>query len=117
MKKTLIQAKDLDNYVCKAAPKIFIDVSSTLLTPGAKDELRKRGVSILPGSCPKAGVCALHSGAGENASSMADSIRDPAFEKLIFSVAAILQTEYGITDLEQLQTLSAKAAEAIRKHV
>ena len=48
MKKTLVEAKMLDKYIC-TNNTIYLD-GSIILTPSAKDELNKRGIAIIHGS-------------------------------------------------------------------
>ena len=112
MKKALIQAGDVDKYLCRKDARIYIDNAAVILTPGARDELGKRGVRVIHGPCPDADGCAMH--AHKSGPAMGDPAAGPGSEKLLFGVAAILRDDYGISDPEQLRALSLKAAEIIR---
>lgn len=112
MKKTLITTDNLDDFTCRVSSKIYIDPGTMLLTPGAKDTLVHKGFSIIYGPCPDAGVCKVHT-YGAAAESPCDSEQ----ERLFYGVAAILKSEYGITDTELLHTLSRKAVAIIKANV
>ena len=111
MKKTLIQVNNLDDYICKADSRIFVDSAGMILTPGAKDALRKRGIALVYGPCPEAASCTLHAPAATGAACSRSA------EKLLFGIATVLKEEYGITDLEQLRRFSLKAVETIQKNL
>ena len=44
MKKELICVDNLDAFICKQDGKLYVD-QGRILTPGAKDELARRGVT------------------------------------------------------------------------
>ena len=50
MKKVLVQADNLDEFICQEEATLYVD-ASMILTPGAKDELLKRGVAVVRTSC------------------------------------------------------------------
>ena len=124
MKKTLIQAGDVDKYLCRKDARIYVDNAAIILTPGARDELGKRGVRIINGRCPDADGCDMHShesSAAHHRISPAVAALGtgfgPGFEKLLFGVATILRDDYGVSDPVELRALSFKAAEIIRRGV
>jgi hypothetical protein len=111
MKKTLVEAKMLDKYIC-TNNTIYLD-GSIILTPSAKDELNKRGIAIIHGSPtkPEAGQCAV------------DCVCDACIkqagtgntEKIFYSIAAILKQDFGVTDVKQLQEISCRIVKNINK--
>ena len=117
MKKTLIQLNNMDEFICKASPRIFIDGTTMILTPGAKDALTKRGVKVIHGTCPDAAGCTLHGNAGADGCDVQGTTCDPGLEKLFYGVASVLKNEYGVTDLAKLRALSLKAVEIIQKNI
>ena len=52
MAKKLVGIDNLDAAICQASGKIYVD-GSIILTPGAKDELIKRGIPIVYGPKPE----------------------------------------------------------------
>lgn len=52
MGKKLVGVNCLDEHICQSSKKIYAD-GSIILTPGAKDELKNRGISIVYGPKPE----------------------------------------------------------------
>lgn len=111
MKKQLITVDNLSEYTCRTSNRIYVD-NTMILTPGAKDELSKKGIDIVRTPCPDMDTCTAHS-----SPAAADSGACQEAERLIYGLAAMLQSEYGITDPEKLKALSIKAATIIRKNI
>lgn len=103
MKKVLVQADNLDEFICREDATLHVD-ASMILTPGAKDELLKRGVAVVRTSCASPAPHAALSGS-EN------------LEGLLLGVAAILRQECGITDPERLKAASLQAVQIIRDNL
>lgn len=114
MKKELVTVRNIDDFLCRREKKIYVDVKSIILTAGAKDELGKRGIVIINGPCPEAPTCRAHESL---APGNTDQMQDTDFERLFYGVAATLQSEYGINDLELLKSVSLKAAQIIKENV
>ena len=114
MSKQLVSVDNLDEFICKADGKMYVD-GTIILTPGAKDELSKRHIDIVYGSAPhQAGnTCGCGSGCPE----CAGNAFDPDVERLILGVAGMLQTEYGIKDPEQLRALSLQAVKTLKENI
>lgn len=127
MSKTLISIDNIDQFIC--CNKLMVD-SSKILTPGARDELTRRGVEIVYGE----GGCDCHGGAtGHGAEHGAASAcaagaahttcggsagcHDAAHydEDMLIGVAAIIKQHYGITDPEVLRKVTLETAAAIAK--
>lgn len=123
MKKQLLHADTLDDFICRADAKIFVDTATMILTAGAKDKLGERKISIVHGPCPNAATCGLHAPSGKNAlsgcvgSDCAGGGANAGFERLLVGVAAMLQSEYGVTDPEQLKALSLQAVKVIKNNI
>ncbi len=103
MAKILVQAGNIDEFICRETGKFYLN-GSVILTPGARDALCKRKIAVVNGSPPAcgAGVCGAD---------------DPDFERLFYGVAAMLQSEYGIKDPETLKAISLRAVEIIKDNV
>lgn len=102
MKKTLICVDNLDDFVCHESRKLVMD-GSRLLTPGAKDELTKRGIRIVYGR-------------EEGTAAMSAALAScPDMEHLVFGLAAMLKQECGITDPEELRRCSLKALQIVKE--
>lgn len=110
MGKKRVGVDNLESFMGKDSGAFYMD-GSVILTPGAKDELSRRGIAIIYGPRPESddhapaacgeGDCGAESGA----------------ERLALAVAGILQERYGITDPEQLRKLSCHVVETIRENV
>lgn len=121
MKKKLIRVDNLDEFICKESGKVHVD-GNTILTPGAKDELTKRGIGIVydrrsrpvgaapgqPGGkgCPPGCKCPLCTQAKSRAA---------AVEDLLISVAAVLKKDYGIKDPDELRSKSISVVKSIKE--
>lgn len=118
MAKQLVTIDNLDDFICRADGKFYMD-GSRIITPGAKDELSKRHVEIVNGpGCGHAG-CSCAEAAGGCACagncSKPDSYHSPEVDDVLIAVAATLQKEYGVTDPEQLKKMSLEMVETIKK--
>ncbi len=130
MKKELICVDNLDAFICKQDGKLYVD-QGRILTPGAKDELARRGVSVVYGpepapepetpSCQPVGPCRGCCGTGRtfyvgpeegSALSMTGSL-----ESLTIAVASMLKKEYGVTDPEEIRAMTIEALKTIRDNV
>jgi len=105
MGKKLVGVDGLDAAVCHASGKMYVD-GSIILTPGAKDELTRRGIAVVYGPNPHAPQCAPDARACP-----------PGLEDLILAVSGILKTQYGIEDPEQLRAMSRQVVDTIRENI
>jgi len=92
MAKKLVSEKGVDEFIVDG--NVYMD-GSIILTPGAKDVLRNKGVSIVYGAKPE--MCKK--------------------DQLEATVAALLKKEYGITDDVQIKAVSCKVVEMIKDNV
>ncbi len=106
MGKTLITIDNLDQFI--HSNKLMMD-SAKILTPGARDELCKRGVQI---SYDEA--AAHHCGHGECAQHAHDG-HDEHCDDLLIGVAAIIKQHYGITDPDELRKVTLETVAVIGK--
>ncbi len=113
MKKKLVTVDNLEDYVCRASNQLHAD-STIILTAGAKDELRKRGVAIVYGSGSAGSAC--HS-MMNGASFLGLTGKAANMEELLLGVAAILKKEYGVTDPQELKALSLQAIKTIKDNI
>lgn len=120
MKKNLISVKNLGDHICRVSAKLYLD-GATILTPGARDELARRKISVIHGACPDAGTCSLHGNCPEPAAREkgvgADDAGKAALDRLMHGVTSILATEYGVTDPEQVKALSLQALRVIKENI
>ncbi len=99
MKKQLIEKDGIDARICKETGSIHVD-GSILFTPGARDELRRRGIPIVNSPAPGASrACAEHASAD--------------VEALLLGVAAIAKKNFGVDDPEALKTISCSVVNAL----
>ncbi|MFV0449484.1 MAG: hypothetical protein ACK5MF_13670 [Vibrio sp.] len=116
MKKTLIELNNLDEHICVDSNSLYLD-GTIILTPLAKDELSRRGVTIKRGSLPT-------SDKSQPATSCStDCVCDRCIEqvatgdneKLFYSIAAVLKQDFGVTDSNQLQAISCRMVKKINQ--
>lgn len=100
--KKLVEVKNLQDHICPVTHKVYAD-GTIILTPGAKDELCKRGIPVVYGPNPNAAACA----------DTASACDDEGKEKLFYAVAAVLKEDYGVNDMETLKDLSCRIVDAI----
>ena len=139
MKKQLVEAGNVDAYICKETGTLYLD-GTLLLTPGAKDELSRRGVAVAYGprpgtaccppgctcpACCAGGVCppgctcpaccaSGHCPPGCTCAGCAGGAYDAETERLMLAVAVVLRDEFGVKDLGTLKETSCKVAKAMR---
>ncbi|MCW7753356.1 hypothetical protein OOT00_05075 [Desulfobotulus sp. H1] len=124
MGKTLVGVKNLETFICQKDAAIYVD-GSMILTPGAKDELTKRGMKIVygpkpvmpsstesayPVSCPPGCTCE----ACMKALLLSGSA---SLEALVLAVTGVLKNQYGIRDPEQLVSISSQVVATIRENI
>ena len=114
MKKKLIEAGNLDSFICPDSDTFYVD-NNILLTPGAKDELRKRKIKIVRVEDAAAAVAESGS-AGCGNPDCTKEVCDGC-EELVMGIAVLLKEEYGITDLAQLKEMSFKFADAVKGNI
>lgn len=102
MGKTLIRPATLDPYI--ADGRFYLD-NTMILSCGAKDALRQRGIAIVygprPGAAPKPEI--------------APQALPPETEALIARVLEILKQDHGIEDMDQCQALALKIITELNK--
>lgn len=124
MGKILVGVDNLDTAICQASGKVYAD-GSLILTPGAKDELGKRGIAIVYGPRPESMDCGTQNGSAAcppGCTCPACIVRaagkeGATMESLVLSVTEILKNQYHITDPEQLKTISLHVLKTIRENI
>ena len=117
MKKTLVRVDNLQEHICQSSGKFYAD-DTIILTPGARDELSKKGISIVYGAKPETGD-AYSAEHAEDASCAGEASENGnnGLDRLLYAVAGILKEQYGMTDPAELKTLSRHVLQAIRKSI
>jgi len=108
MGKKLIGCNCLDQYICREEMRVYLD-SSLILSPGAKDELHRRGVEIVYSARPVEREKASppekcntpEPGAGSN-----DRV-------LIEKIVQLLSTDYGLNDKDQIMDVSMRVVDTL----
>jgi hypothetical protein len=107
MAKKLVGIDSLDEAICQADGKIYVD-HTVILTPGAKDELIRRGIPIVYGTKPEAEQCAHAPAAGASTQ---------VLENILQAVTKILGEQYHITDPGQLKAISCQVIKTIKENL
>ena len=107
MGKRLVGTDNLDAFICQEDATLYAD-QTIILTPGARDELARRGVHVVYGPRPQTAACPHAPDAGAC---------PPGLEGLLGTVAAILADKHGITDPEQLKAISHQVIKTIRENI
>lgn len=107
MKKKLIEVGNLDSFICPDSSTIYVD-NTMILTPGAKDELSKRKITIARVADAKVAV-------GQQREQV--SCDSDECESLVMGIAVMLKEEYGITDIAQLKEMSFQLAEIVKENI
>lgn len=114
MKKKLVEVGNLDPYVCLDSKKFYAE-EDMILTPGARDELSKRGISIVCAPKPEKYEATAYASAA--ACPTEGSEESAGLEKLVLAVAVMLKEEYGITDPKELHDLSCRFVNTIKENI
>lgn len=122
MKKKLVEVSNLDSYICLTKGRIYVD-NCMILTPGAKDELNKRKISIIRDSKPDYTSCGADTCPSRvcrtdttGTRGIADAC-DTDMERLFYGVAAMVKEEYGIDDPQQLKDISCQIVDTLKKNI
>lgn len=119
MKKKLVEVRNLPSYVCQANARIYVD-NSMILTPGARDELSKRKITIVRDAKPEFASCGAVSCPARLCTAGAVCTDDGGtadMERLFYGVAAMVKEEYGIEDLQQLKDISCKIVNTLKQTI
>lgn len=111
MGKKLVSHKNIEEYICRNENRAYID-SSLILTPGARDELLKRGVDIVYAARPaEKGDCPA-----PPAKSGPVTATDSEERALIEKTVQILNKEYGLTDRDKIMEISVQVIKRLRNN-
>jgi hypothetical protein len=108
MKKQLIGTGNLEEWICSTSGKVYMD-GTKIITAAARDECAKRGVAIVYGPAPGDSACCRVNAAQAQA--------PPGLESFLSGVAAILQSQYGVSDPVELEKLSRHVARIVKEHL
>ena len=113
MKKQLVAVNNLDSYICQDSATIYV-TKSMILSPGAKDELKRRNICIVYGEAPGETVCTTALEPTETSKEVTDT---EDMERLFYGIAAMAKEELGINDPETLKNISTKIMDTLRKSI
>ncbi len=133
MKKTLISAENIEGHICRAGGKLFLD--GAILTPGARDELTKRRITVLHGPCPEVSSCSMRAGAccrggcaegeegakaglpGAGAGQQGEQSPEAVLARLMLGIETVLRKEYGVSNPQEIHAVSLKAIQVIKENI
>ena len=93
MGKQLVGRDNVEQYICHEEKIISVD-QAMILSPGAKDYLREKGISVVYG------------GQKQNASKLAQKAGEVPESDLSSTIQKILQRDYAITDSAQVAAVT-----------
>jgi len=110
MKKQLVEVNNLDSYICQACATIYVN-KSMIMTPGAKDEIKRRNICIVYGDAPAE---TEYTTTVQNPSeSSTPETEDADTERLFYGIAAMAKEELGIDDPKTLKDISFQIMDAL----
>ncbi len=119
MKKILIGSSRVDEFIKGDEKTLYMD-STMLLTPGAKDILRNRGVAIVYGSRPVAEETAPVSCPTEvhGTQEVQETPENPenqegSMASLVETIVGLLRKDFGVNDPETIREISLKVLNKI----
>ena len=89
-----------------------------ILTPGARDELVRRGIQIRyaePAAAPCQQGCPSHADGPVTGHAHGNSGNDCQCDDMLIGVAAIIKQHYGITDPDELRKVTLETVAVIGK--
>jgi hypothetical protein len=109
MKKTLVTKGEITPYICSETKTFYAD-ETVILTPGAKDELSRRGIKTVRGKRPAPTLAPA---------SCAEAVApcDEGLRELLVAVAALVKTEFGVDDPEAIRAISCQAVKTIKENI
>ena len=105
MGKILIGPKNVDQHVCRETNTLYLD-NSMILTCGAKDFIRSRGIAISYGKRPDAGEPEAKTPAEIPAEIKDQAPGNLNLEEMLESIIRALKEDHGIEDPQSLERLS-----------
>jgi hypothetical protein len=106
MGKKLISCNSLDQYISREDQRRYLD-STLVLSPGARDELQRRGVEITRGAKPASQEKVPNPSADRDTELVA-ATNDRA---LIERIVRLLRDQYGLTDRDKILAVSLEVME------
>ncbi|QGY41889.1 hypothetical protein GM415_17760 [Pseudodesulfovibrio cashew] len=110
MKRTLVIKGEIDQYICSET-KTFYAEEGVILTPGAKDELSRRGIAMVRGERPEPAPVAPATPAA------ACGEVEGGVQDLLVAVAALVKTEFDVEDPELIKAISCQAVKTLMENL
>lgn len=117
MKKKLVEVNNLESFICQANAALYAD-NSLILTPGAKDELARRNITIVRdkepfATCGGREACPVQAcDPAMQVEAASDSVEED--ERLLLGIAAMVKEEFGIEDPKQLYDMSKQFVQVLQ---
>ncbi|MBI9090849.1 MAG: hypothetical protein JEZ12_16660 [Desulfobacterium sp.] len=125
MKKILIGSSRVDEFIKEGDKTLYMD-STMILTPGAKDILRNRGVAIVYGSRPGAEdtasvSCPTEVPGTQETQETQETPENPdnqekSMASLVETIVGLLRNEFGMNDPETIREISLKVLNKINSN-
>lgn len=123
MRKTLISIDMIEEHICGACGNLHAE--GALITPGARDELARRGIRIVYGGKERGeqcnGLASSFCAAASAASGASGAFRAQegtvTTQDMLVGVAALIQRECGVTDPDQLRDMTLNVVKTLQKNL
>ena len=113
MKKIFVGCDKVEEYICQDEKKIYLE-GTLLLSSGARDYLREKGIALIYGKKPETDQDALMCADFEGVEAEAESKGTQDDEALITKIVEILKNDYSINDSEKIVAVSSQIMKRIR---
>ena len=105
MKKKLISADNISDFLGAGAKEIYVD-STMILTSGAKDVLREKKVKILYSKQPAADIAP-----GRNA----QTCKSQDLKTVVTKIVSILRNDFQVTDSNTVENVTQKVLCSLKR--
>ncbi|SHK09386.1 hypothetical protein [Paramaledivibacter caminithermalis] len=110
--KKLITKKNIDEYLVEGENKFYAD-SSMIISPGAKDILRNKGIVIIYGDRKES--CGKDIYECKEVSCLDAEKKNDRYLNIASTIARLLTQEFRITDAEMVEEITSKVLNKIEE--
>jgi ethanolamine utilization cobalamin adenosyltransferase len=102
MAKQLVGRDNVEQFICHEENKLYVG-KTLILTPGAKDYLQEKSISVVYGEAPEAAEKSTPKSAGSSANDLHSTIQQ------------LLENDFSITDSALVTEVTGKVMERLEQ--